>query len=131
MLIAGTRSKRGASFRLLDLIADPRWQLSLSPALLFEYAEVTRREANKLWLEPARIEDLLDFVCAQARKPRIDYLWRPFLPDPDDDMILDLAVAAGAHFIVTHNVDDFRGAERFGIRILTPCEFLRRLEELS
>jgi hypothetical protein len=39
-----------------------------------------------------------------------------------------LAVAARADFIVTHNVCDFAGAEQFGVGVLTPAEFLRKLE---
>jgi predicted nucleic acid-binding protein len=131
VLVAGVRSQRGSSFRLLDLVGDPRWQLNLSPALLFEYEAVMRREATRLWLEPERVEDLLDFLWAQARKPRIAYAWRPCLPDPDDDMILELAVAARANFIITHNVADFKGAERFGIGILSPRDFLKRLADES
>ena len=48
--------------------------------------------------------------------------------DADDDMIFELAVAARANFIVTHNVRDFAGAERFGVGVLTPAGFLRKLE---
>ena len=128
VLIAAARSRRGASFRLLQLVGDQRWQLNLSPALLFEYEEVARREAANLWLQPERIDDVLDFLCAHANKPRIAYTWRPFLPDPDDDMILELAIAANAQFIVTHNVRDFRGTDQFGVGVLTPSQFLKKLE---
>lgn len=39
-------------------------------------------------------------------------------------MVLELAVAAQARFIVTHNTGDFRrAAEAFKIRILTPADF--------
>jgi hypothetical protein len=37
-----------------------------------------------------------------------------------------LAVEAGAEFIVTHNVRDFRGAETFGVEPISPGIFLRR-----
>ena len=47
------------------------------------------------------------------------------LPDPDDDMILELAFAAGCRYVVTHNVRDFAGCERLGIEAVTPREFLR------
>jgi predicted nucleic acid-binding protein len=54
----------------------------------------------------------------------IFFLWRPFLPDPDDDMILELAFAAGCRYIVTHNTKDFRGSEQLGIEAITPRNFL-------
>ncbi len=46
-------------------------------------------------------------------------------------MVLELAVAAGCEIIVTHNKTDFQEAEQFGIRIMTPQEFLREIGELT
>ena len=45
------------------------------------------------------------------------------LPDPDDDRILEVAIRTGSP-IVTFNVRDFRGAERFGIQTMSPGELL-------
>ena len=55
------------------------------------------------------------------------FRWRPFLPDPDDEMVLELAVACAATHLVTFNKRDFAGAETFGIVVLTPEEFLAEL----
>jgi predicted nucleic acid-binding protein len=52
------------------------------------------------------------------------------LKDEDDEMILDLAVAAGADFIVTYNIKDFENTERFNIKAITPLEFLKILGEI-
>ena len=41
----------------------------------------------------------------------------------------NVSVAAGCRFIVTYNIKDFSGAERFGVSAITPGEFLRLLEE--
>ena len=128
VLVAAVRSSQGASFRILQLVGDPRWKLNLSPALLFEYEEVAASHAKKFWPEPERLNDLLDFLIANANRPRISYSWRPILRDADDDMVLELAIAAQAGFIVMHNIRDFVGAERFGVGVLTPAEFLRKLE---
>jgi hypothetical protein len=49
------------------------------------------------------------------------------LPDPKDDMIAELAVAAECPAIVTHNVRDFSGVDAFGIDVLTPAKMLQRL----
>jgi predicted nucleic acid-binding protein len=57
-------------------------------------------------------------------------LWRPFSRDPKDDMVLELAVAARCEVIITFNKRDFHGAESFGIGVLTPGEFLRKIGEL-
>ncbi len=45
--------------------------------------------------------------------------------------VLEVAVAGRCEAIVTYNARDFRGAERFGIEILNPKEFLRRIGELT
>ena len=69
--------------------------------------------------------EIIDYICSIGRKAEIYYLWRPFLSDPNDDMILEVAVADGCDAIVTHNVRDFTGAETFGIDVLTPKDFLK------
>jgi predicted nucleic acid-binding protein len=58
----------------------------------------------------------------------IHFLWRPFLHDPGDDMLLELAVAGRATHIVTFNLRHFAEAERvFGIKPVTPGDFLASL----
>jgi hypothetical protein len=44
---------------------------------------------------------------------------------------LEAAIAGGRKYIVTHDVKDFAGAERFGIRAVKPGEFLRMIGEVS
>ena len=44
-------------------------------------------------------------------------------------MLLELAVAAGCDFIVTHNIRDFQGSELFGVHAVTPKDFLGLLEK--
>jgi predicted nucleic acid-binding protein len=58
------------------------------------------------------------------------FLWRPTLPDPADDSVLELAVASGSDFIVTYNKRHFTGTERFGVRAVDAKEFLRIIEEV-
>ena len=38
--------------------------------------------------------------------------------------MLELALAGGAQFIITHNIRHFPGVEALGIRAVTPDEFL-------
>jgi len=42
---------------------------------------------------------------------------------------LNGAVEAGCNAIVTHNIDDFKGCEHFGIEAIRPGELLRRIGE--
>jgi hypothetical protein len=45
-------------------------------------------------------------------------------------MILELAVTANCNTILTYNVNDFKGIEKFGIQAITPKEFLELAGEL-
>lgn len=56
----------------------------------------------------------------QPGSRRIFFLWRPTLRDPHDDTVLELAVEAAVDYLVTFNTRDFAGAERFGVRVITP-----------
>jgi hypothetical protein len=75
---------------------------------------------------------LLDAVAAVAEPMRLAFLWRPTLPDADDDMVLETAVNGRAEGIVTFNRRDFGpAAEHFGIAVLLPVEAIKRLDERS
>jgi predicted nucleic acid-binding protein len=97
--------------------------------LLLEYEAVARREAQHFWLHPGRIEDVLDFLAASGQEHAISFLWRPFLNDPNDDFILELAVAANARYIVTHHLRNFAGVESFGLEAVSPAVMLLKLQE--
>lgn len=131
VLVAGFRSRRGASFRLLELLRGQRFEIALSVPLALEYEVVLVRHARTLGLKREEAEGLVDYLCGIAHRQEIHFLWRPALPDPLDEFVLELAVAAECEAIVTHNVRDFVGASRFRLRILTPAEFLAELEEPS
>jgi predicted nucleic acid-binding protein len=88
---------------------------------------VARREAMAAWARPERVEAVLQFIAANAMEHGISFRWRPLLPDPNDDFILELAVSAGARYIVTHNIRNFTGCDSFGIAAVTPGEFLKTL----
>jgi hypothetical protein len=71
---------------------------------------------------------VLDGLCSSGEAREIHFLWRPQLPDPGDDHILELAVAAGGADIVTHNVRDFTKAATFEVRVITPAKLLGELK---
>lgn len=130
VLISALRSRRGASFRLLSLVGTGRFDLAVSVPLVLEYEGVANRLSTELAVAASDVSDILDYLCAVAIHRSVFFLWRPTLPDPKDDMVLELAVDAGAPVIVTFNRRDFAGTDRFGIRALTPREYLREIGEL-
>jgi putative PIN family toxin of toxin-antitoxin system len=129
VLIAGLRSRAGASFRLLESLRSGTYEIAISVPLILEYEAVLVRQARPLGLSSAEVRIILDFICSVAVAQNIHYLWRPQLRDPKDEFILELAVAAGCSAIVTHNRRDFVGAERLGVEVLSPGQFLRKLED--
>lgn len=66
----------------------------------------------------------LRYLASLAHLQDVHFLWRPFLRDPDDDMVLECAVASGSQYIVTHNIKDFRRTSELKVQAITPAEFL-------
>ena len=125
VLVAAARSRNGASHALISRLPAPEFQPVVSVPLFLEYRTVLLRPENLLTRTPAQAEGFLDFLLATSHLQEIFFLWRPSLPDPDDDLILELAVAASCRYIVTHNIRDFRGTEKWGIAAVTPAAFLK------
>jgi putative PIN family toxin of toxin-antitoxin system len=125
VVIAGLRSKNGASFEVLLSVDDGSFRICLSIPLVFEYEAVAKRQAEATGRTNDEIDELIAYLCAVAEPVDIHYLWRPELPDSDDDMVLEAAVAGQCEFIVTHNIRDFKGIEKFGLSAITPHDFLQ------
>jgi predicted nucleic acid-binding protein len=126
VIVSGLRSRRGASFALLEHLESGDFEAAVSVPLILEYEDVLLREAAGP-LKPRDVRDFVDAICLLAHRQAIFFLWRPLLPDPKDDMIAELAVAAECSAVVTHNVRDFAGVDAFGIDVLTPAKMLHRL----
>ncbi len=130
VLAAGLRSQLGASNRVLFAVADGRCVPLVTTALFLEYESVLLRAEQQLatGMNPADIEGFLAAFASAAEPVELNFLWRPQLRDPADEMVLEAAVNGRAAAVVTHNVDDFRPATtQFGVRTLTPAEFLKEL----
>jgi putative PIN family toxin of toxin-antitoxin system len=130
VLVTALRSRRGASFKLLSLTGDARFQLNISVPLILEYEAAAKRLTQTGALTDADIDAIIDYLCQAGNRRQIFFLWRPCLKDPQDDLLLELAVEAKCDFIVTYNKRDFVEAARFGVKLLTPKEFLQLLGEI-
>ena len=131
VLVAALRSRRGASFRIISLARQGYFEFCLSVPLVVEYEAATKRHYRQMGLTHGDIEDILDYLCRVGIHREVHFLWRPCLRDPGDDLVLELAVESESTYLVTHNVRDFTGAEKFGITVINPKEFLRVIGELS
>ena len=131
VLVSALRSRKGASFKIVSLIGKNLFQLSISVPLVLEYEGAAKRISKLVGLRYSDIDDILDYICKVAEHREIYYLWRPFLKDPKDDMVLEVAVESESEFIVTHNIRDFAGIEQFGLEAITPRQLLEKIGELS
>jgi predicted nucleic acid-binding protein len=133
VLVAALRSINGVSFRLLKLIQnkDERFQINVSTAIVLEYEAVLKRELHRQDKEISLIDVFIDDLISAANRYSIFYLLRPYLKDPDDDFILELAFSSSADFIVTYNTNNFKKAQSFGVDIITPKKFLEIIGEIS
>ena len=87
--------------------------------------------SGDLQIDALGLEELVGYLCSIAEEVKIHFLWRPLLPDPKDDMVLELAVAGRCDCVVTFNAKDFRAADQFGVSVVSPREFLKMLGELE
>ncbi|MBU1667159.1 putative toxin-antitoxin system toxin component, PIN family [bacterium] len=132
-------SKQGASHRLVTWIvkqyknSNKQYNV-ISNTQVIEFLAVLTRDKNlkRANLNKDDVETFIDGICLISFHQKINFLWRPFLRDKDDDMVLEVAFNAKADYIVTHNIKDFEGVEdKFEIKVLTPKEFLLTIGELK
>ena len=131
VLVAGLRSDAGASRELLTRALDQRFVLLLSVPLMIEYeAVLTRREQLRgSGLSKREVGVVLDALAAVGEPVKLAFHWRPLVPDPADDMVLETALNGSAKLLVTFNRRHFdRAARRFHLKIASPGAALKRLE---
>lgn len=131
VLVSALRSNKSASFALISSLPSPKFELALSLPLYLEYMDVLLRSDVK----PKEItnEDIFDFVTEIVKSAHLQdiyFLWRPWLKDQEDDMVLELAIAARCSHIVTFNVKDFSNIESLGIKVISPSDFLEIVRSL-
>ena len=128
VLVAAARSRNGASHQLLSMLPNRDFEIVLTVALYTEWQAVLTRPEH---LPPGVTADaalgFLRYLASVAHLQDVYFLWRPFLRDPDDDMVLECAVASASQFIITHNVKDFRRTLELNVQAIEPADFLRLL----
>ena len=129
VIYSALRSARGASSKLLSLVGTGKFEFHLSVPLTLKYEDVLLRQEMPSSVNQEVISDVIDSLCALGHHHEIHFLWRPYLRDPKDEFVLELAITSQADYIVTYNLRDFVGAEKFGIEVITPKELLERIGE--
>ena len=122
VLIAALKSKQGSAYKLLISLPDDFYIPNVSVPLFIEYESVAKREGMLSNLSKQDIDSILDYFLGKSSIREIFYLWRPFLRDVKDDLVLEVAVESQSEYIITFNTSDFSGCEKFGVKIVTPYE---------
>jgi predicted nucleic acid-binding protein len=123
VLVSALRSKRGWSYTLLSSVGTGMFEHVVTVPLVMEYEDVLLR-SGMVPLSAAAVHSVVDYLCASGKNQDIHFLWRPLLPDPKDDMVLEAAANGGCNFVVTHNLRDFAGSQNLGVAAVTPAEFI-------
>lgn len=126
VVVAAVRSPKGASAEILRRALSRRLEVLCSVPLFLEYEAVLSRpeQLQAAGVTVRDIGNLLDGLAGVVQPVEIQFLWRPQLRDPADDMVLETAVNGGARSIITSNLRDFLPQVlSFGVTVLTPAQF--------
>ncbi len=126
IFVSGLRSAQGMSHHLLSFLDGRLFRPVVTVPLIVEYEKSLCNPRTEVPFTAEEINKYLNFVCSVSDCRKVYFLWRPFLRDPKDDMVLEAAVSGQCKYIVTFNLQDFKGIDKFGIVAITPGEFLRK-----
>ena len=120
--------KYGANRKLIEYCFTGRFRPLINTTLFIEYEDVASREeiVSKSPYSITEVQELFDAFYNVCQWIKIYYLWRPNLPDENDNYLVELAVAGNAEAIVTHNIKDFQNSQlKFpNIQIKLPQEMI-------
>jgi len=139
VLLSALFSRRGASYRVIKWLTEEyhvhaKQYNSISNTQIIEFSDVLTRERNLARAQLTRedAEAFIDAFSLISFHQKINFLWRPFLKDIDDDMVLEVAFNSNAKYIITHNIKDFQGVnDKFNIEVITPQIFLKKIGEIK
>ena len=132
VIVAAFRSRKGASNKLLQLVAAGTFRPLASTALFLEYEAVLLRAEQRIvsGMSEADVEGALAAMASACKPVDVHFRWRPQLSDPADEFVLETAVNGRADALVTHNIRDFAvAAERFELRVITPQQCLKEMSK--
>lgn len=136
VILPALMSIDGVSNRLMLWLFSNEKKISVvSNTLVMEYQDVLLGDKNRKIYEQFDEKDIVAFIddiCLISFHQKINFLWRPFLKDIKDDMVLETAFNGGCDYIITYNVKDFTGVkDKFGIEVVMPKTFLKIVGEIE
>jgi hypothetical protein len=104
----------------------------LEPVRFSHYEQVPDGTFPLHWtaagLNQAQADTFVNALAALIEPVKTHFLWRPLLRDPNDEMVLEVAVNGKADAVVTFNLRDYGAVpETFNIEVLTPATAIKRV----
>lgn len=130
-LVSAVRSRTGAARVVVNLLLANRITLLMNYPIACEYRAVALRSSHVMASDftQAAIERLIDDLEGIAEPVQIRRSYRPLSPDPNDDLILELAINGRADAIVTNNFRHLQEpAARFHIQVLDARSALSKIK---
>ncbi|NLU50445.1 MAG: putative toxin-antitoxin system toxin component, PIN family [Syntrophomonadaceae bacterium] len=128
VLVSALLTPYGPSARVLDALLAGRLIPVFDDRILREYEEVLGR--SRFGFEPQDVKALLDFFRSEGVTVATPPL-NTELPDPDDVMFVEAAIAGTADAIVTGNRKHFPAERCSGIAVVSPVELLSMLKAVG
>jgi putative PIN family toxin of toxin-antitoxin system len=128
VIVSGLLSPYGHSAQILQLLITGKIDICYDARILVEYYEVLKRPKFKLKKEKVAI--LLREIKLIGESSPSSPLPQS-LPDPDDDMFLEVALTCNADCIITGNLKHFPKSLCFGVKVFTPAAFISYFRERS
>jgi putative PIN family toxin of toxin-antitoxin system len=127
VLVSALIAPRGAPAELLSLWADGEFDLVVSRGLLEELSGVLARAKLRRYIEPGEAEAFVAMLAENGLAARDPDVFERASPDPSDDYVLALAVAARADVVVSGDAH-LTGLENPPVPVVTPRGLLELLE---
>jgi putative PIN family toxin of toxin-antitoxin system len=126
VLVSGILSPNGPPAAVLRALLTERVTLCFDERIVSEYRDVLTR--TKFSFDRDLVEELIGFLEA-AGSPSLAAPLSVTLPDPWDQMFIEVAISSNADFLVTGNFKHFPETARAGVRVVSPRAFLDLLLE--
>lgn len=111
----------GKPLQVLELARAARIENAISNAII---AETSRILYTKFYWDPTDITDAVDQILGFSKYVHAEYTLNVVPQDPDDNRVIECALAAGSDTIVTGDTDLLVLEGFRGIEIVKPSDFL-------
>ena len=121
VIVSGLLNPYGHPAEIIRLLLTGSIKLFYDSRIISEYSEVLNRSKFKF------AKENISIFVKEIEMTGILVITLPLkksLPDPDDNMFLEVALAGNAECIITGNTNHYPEKLCSGIRVLSPTEFM-------